>query len=562
MKIIGRYGGDAVLLLPAAVFAVAPLLNTVWGEDDMLVSYLYGIVTLPVAAYGALRRHRALRITLADILFGVWLLYAVLLTDAESLPVNVIVYCFAAWLWGRQLNAPCICRILVFAGIIQVLLLLLQWGDVLPSHHAYFPVTGSFRNPGPLGGFLSVCLMAAIALYRQGSGKLRILYIVLLSAGLILSDSRAAWIGALAGITYYVMLRLGIRPLLRVVCVIAVGVMFSLLAAVCYKSASARGRVAIWKVCIEMMKEYPVFGQGVDTFSANYMPQQARYIQEKATDAERHLMDNNRYAFNEFLCVTCEQGLTGLLLVMGILIVLWRASCDCVSLRICLLVYVVFSCFSYPLHVFFLQVCLFMVCGNLSARSAVVWSCPSVKPRILFVVPVIVLFGSSVLRGWHVMRARQAVYDFLNNDDMRALDYLETHLCTFIHDRALLDSYALALCLKEEHERSIPVLRQSIARFPATDKYIRLGNSFRSLALYSQAEKAYMQAAFMLPDRIYPRYCLFMLYRDMRQEEKAYRQALQIQRMFPKIESDYARELKCFVNEYLQSVKPVASNGK
>lgn len=36
---------------------------------------------------------------------------------------------------------------------------------------------------------------------------------------------------------------------------------------------------------------------------------------------------------------------------------------------------------------------------------------------------------------------------------MQSLSYLETHLYTFVHEETLVDVYALALCLKEEHER-------------------------------------------------------------------------------------------------------------
>lgn len=555
MKIIDRYGGDITMLLPAAVFFIAPFWNTVLGKDEMLISYLYGITTLLVIVYSTFRHHQPIRITWVDVLLGIWLLYTILQTDKDNLPTDIFIYCVATYLWGRQLNPCSICHILAYAGSIQVLLLLLQLCDIVPSHHAYFPATGSFHNPGPLGGFLAVCLIAAIASFRQKSNRIWALHIFLQLIGLLLSDSRAAWVGALVGISYYVMARSGLRSLLRTICVISACIVFTLLIAFCYKPASAQGRIVIWKVSIEMIKAHPVLGQSLNSFSQNYMPQQARYIKEKATRTECHLMDNNRYAFNEFLCITCEQGFIGLLLVSAIFIMLWHASSMYISLRMCLLTYIAFSCFSYPLHVFFLQIGLFMICGCLSARSNAVWLFSFKSARIMFVTTSIIFVGILISQGWYVFHAQQAIHRFLQSDDMSSLDYLETHLSTFIHKETLLDSYAIALFLKEEYTRSIPILQHSINLFPATDKYVKLGNSFQSLAMYSQAENAYMKASQMLPDRIYPHFYLFMLYREMKQEEKAYNQATQMQHLFYKDDSELRQELLNIVHEYLQNSK-------
>lgn len=552
MNTIGKSGGNAIVLLPASIFIIAPVWNTVLGKDDILLTYFYGIATLFTVMYSTFRHHRPVTITRTDLLLGIWIVYTLFQTDWESLPLHVLTYSLATYLWGRQLSPPLLCRILVYAGCIQILLVLLQLCNVLPSHHAYFQATGSFHNPGPLGGFLALSLMAAVALHHYIPHWKWSVYVIVLSAGLLLSDSRAAWIGALAGISYYVMNRLYMRPLWRVACVTTVSIAFALLAAFCYKPASAQGRMAIWKVCIEMVKEHPLVGQGLDSFPRYYMQQQAHYIKEKASMAEIRLMDNNKYAFNEFLHITCEQGIIGLLLVLALFMTLWHTSSPALlPIKTCLLAYVVFACFSYPLHVFFLQIGLFMLCGCLASRNKVVCHRSTLKTNVLATASMLLIGGYFTLQGWYVLRTQQAIYRFLHNDDRQSLDYLETHLSTFAHEETILDSYALALYLKEEYEHSIPILQQSIAQFPATEKLIKLGNCYHSLGQYSQAETAYMQASHMLPNRLYPRYCLFMLYKETGQKEKAYSQAIQIQQLSPKKDSNYARELKSFIHDYL-----------
>ena len=90
----------------------------------------------------------------------------------------------------------------------------------------------------------------------------------------------------------------------------------------------------------------------------------------------------------------------------------------------------------------------------------------------------------------------------------------------------------------------------------------KLGNSYHSLAQYTQAEAAYMKASRMLPNRLYPHYCLFMLYKETDQKEKAYDQATQIQQLSPKKDNEYARELKSFIHGYLQNKTHDSFDGK
>ena len=562
MKTIGKYGGDIIMLLPATIFIIAPVWNTVLEKDDILFPYVYGIAALFTVAHGIFYHRSTLQITRTDILLGIWLLYTLLQTDRENLPINTMAYCFAAYLWGRQLTPHLLCRILVYAGYIQVLLTLLQLCGVLPSHHAYFPATGIFHNPGPLGGFLAISLMAAITSFHSIPHWKWGISVAILSVGLLLSDSRAAWVGALAGIGYYATSRFYIRPLWRITCITAGCIAFTLLAAFCYKPDSAQGRIVIWKVCIEMVKEHPLLGQGLNSFPQNYMLQQTHYMEEQATKTEMRLMDNNQYAFNEFLRITCEQGITGLLFVLIILVTLWQTSPPLLSAKTCLLAYATFACFSYPLHVFFLQIVLFMLCGYLTNQGTIIYHCSTIKTKALVTLLFLPISGYFMLYGWYISRAQQAIHCFLHHDDMQSLSYLKTHLYTFVHEETLVDVYALALCLKEEHERSIPILLQSIARFPSTEKYVKLGNSYHSLAQYTQAEAAYMKASRMLPNRLYPHYCLFMLYKETDQKEKAYDQATQIQQLSPKKDNEYARELKSFIHDYLQNKTHDSFDGK
>ena len=87
----------------------------------------------------------------------------------------------------------------------------------------------------------------------------------------------------------------------------------------CYSLALVLGsilafvRVLTWKSSLLMISDAPVFGHGIGSFAANYMPYQARYLEDHPGNFSL-IADNNLIAFNEFIHLTCEQGMIGLLL--------------------------------------------------------------------------------------------------------------------------------------------------------------------------------------------------------------------------------------------------------
>lgn len=74
--------------------------------------------------------------------------------------------------------------------------------------------------------------------------------------------------------------------------------------------------------------------------------------------------------------------------------------------------------------------------------------------------------------------------------------------------------------------------------------YNKLGKNYQALKQYDRAEKAYVQAAHMIPHRIYPLYLLALLYREMGDMEKARDMARQVIDQEPKVWSPAVEEMK------------------
>ena len=97
--------------------------------------------------------------------------------------------------------------------------------------------------------------------------------------------------------------------------VISVGTLYYL------KPKSADGRLLIWKVSWQMIKDKPLTGFGKGGFAANYLYYQAKYLDcSSATTEERALAGNTHLAFNEPLRITVEYGIIGLFVYLSFII--------------------------------------------------------------------------------------------------------------------------------------------------------------------------------------------------------------------------------------------------
>ncbi|MCX6327683.1 MAG: hypothetical protein NT144_13685 [Bacteroidia bacterium] len=107
-----------------------------------------------------------------------------------------------------------------------------------------------------------------------------------------------------------------------------------------------------------------------------------------------------------------------------------------------------------------------------------------------------------------------------------------------------LQYYGKALSLKEEYPRSIEMLERA-AHFTSDEiLYTTLGDTYKALKRYSEAEEAYQYASFMVPHKLYPLYLLAMLYDETGQREKAIAVAGRVLNKEIKVESEATKEIK------------------
>ena len=119
---------------------------------------------------------RRLRIALPDVLLALYLswgacnLLFVKAGGTDALPIFEWISLLLGYLLARSVPeraVPLVLGAIVCSGCVQAAAGFLQWLDVLPSNRNLFPVTGSFMNPGPYGGYLAVCWVVGAG-WRSG----------------------------------------------------------------------------------------------------------------------------------------------------------------------------------------------------------------------------------------------------------------------------------------------------------------------------------------------------------------------------------------------------------
>lgn len=182
---------------------------------------------------------------------------------------------FIALLNGLIIFKPFIVNIrcnvdLLILTILVIIYGLLQLVGIISSLHPYFPVTGSFLNPAPYSIFLASLLVICASYYFHQRAIVRKIALMLFVSGmvlLIITVSRAAWLGLIAGllVLFIAKYRPHISKGSKVLALpLIVAALFS---TYWIKKDSADGRVLIWKISILTINENMISGTGIKLHS-------------------------------------------------------------------------------------------------------------------------------------------------------------------------------------------------------------------------------------------------------------------------------------------------------
>lgn len=430
--------------------------------------------------------------------------------------------------------------LLILAGMVEGLWGLGQVYGYLPVKHAMFPLTGSFYNPGPYGGFLAitfpVCLWEVLS--RHHETKRGICYwmamvgLVLMGVMLPATMSRTAWVAvgissAFAYVKVYpympeiILRRLSQRcrhwKVIALLLLLMAGTAGYLM-----KKDSADGRLLMWKVSAQAVLEHPWTGVGWEQVAGAYGDAQERYFASgNYTETEARVAGSPEYVFNEYLQVAMAWGVPALCGILMVVIVLFCLGHGERQYGACggLLSLGVFAFSSYPFQfmefivafILLLAACLMAVRKKWVKIGAFIW-------------------GISI-----------CLYISENRPERNA--------------RQMFDR-AHALHRAGEWQASTDLLKETMK--VSSDAMILniIGKNFQKLGKYKEAEVWLIRSTHRLPNRIYPYYLLVKLYAEhpnVFSKEKLEQAARMVMEKEPKVESTAIREMREEVKKIIKA---------
>lgn len=534
---------------------------------------------------------------LCTILF-VWFCIAYFISDGYAADIvyteillSAVLYCSLRVLFsvGGKSARICLFVVLCLCACYEAIAGLSQALGHSYSRHSLFRITGTFFNPGPYSGYIAtVMTMAAAYVFKHyryveqihgGISPRKILWIAVFAVAtgaMLLSImvlpaamSRAAILGAVISIIMILISCLGNRMALYCrrhakIAIISAVLVAAISVALCcgaytLKKDSADGRFLMWKISARIIVGDPVTGVGLGNFSGAYGAEQAEYFKSGfASETEIKVAGCPEYGFNEYLHAGVETGIAGMLLLLATVI-----AAITVMLRVSsvyafgLSTLAIFAAFSYPLDVLPLRV-LFIIllavggsvnrgrkgrCVDKAVAVPVLLCCIAVLPYVYKTLRD----KADAMEQWHTVSRWYSMefYNYVREDYPALMDRMQDNA-------RFMFEYGHALNKDSLYEQSNLILLRGAERSSDPMFYNVIGNNYRALGQWAEAEQAYFRAHYMLPDRVYPLYLLALLYKESGQNQKAVMAARRVVDATPKINSTAVSELK---EEMIQLLK-------
>ena len=489
-----------------------------------------------------------------------------------------------------------VCAIEIVSGMLQLF-------GIRDSNNSLYTLTGTFQNPGPYGGFLSVCISLIIAFcirnrilykYKQVNGHSVLMWVMagiaLLAFSLLISaQSRAAMLSLVCSLSFIVAGSGEIGQKLKNVfkqywIIISLLAVIMVSGAYLYKKPSADGRLFMNRISLKAICSNGFKGAGLNHFGGAYGKAQADYFERQIAENgrdeldwsaikehERLTVDCPDKAFNEYLQIGVEAGPLAMLAFIGCVVyaiiisfrngTIWSYGLTAMA---------VFAFFSYPFHITEFRIMLAVLLAACLSKEIVEIDSP--KPVIRTALLSMLLIALTVVKLSRLPETRQfkraesswrdtkfwhkmGFYDYVVNNCDSLFRY-------YSHDYTFLYAYGQSLNKTGNYIKSDSILELG-SRLSSDPMFWNvMGNNSLSMGRYREAEQRYKHAFYMVPNRMYPLYLLAKLYYEENDSARFVDMADRIDSFKPKIESVKTERLRSEIRDLKNLYYEKANCGK
>ncbi len=463
---------------------------------------------------------------------------------------------------------------------------LFQFVGWFPSNHSKFAITGSFDTPAGFAAVLSLAFPVGLFLLAKAKTVewyLIVAGLIVMATAVFLSGSRAGMLAIVLSSGAFLLAKKNVLRSVRqfkyykLVLFFLAGLLIGGTFLLYYqKKDSADGRLLIWTVSAEMIKDKPVFGHGYRAFQAKYMDYQAAYFRDHPDSKFKLLADNVKHPFNEFIKIAIEFGMAGLAVILAFILFVLRKilrseNGNRALVFSGLISFLVFACFSYPLqYVATWLFLMFYLSAMLPPKEIRLVNTPIVIITRMAIVVACIFAFSHIARlvGAEIKWKTIAMSSLRGNTEEMLPEYGKLYSTFLKRNPFFLYNYGAELNIAGRHAESTVILNECKKLFNDYDLQMLLADNYHKKGETDKAVQRYQHTSDMIPCRFLPGYQLFKIYREANQREMAVKYAREIVNKKVKIPSFTVTSIISEAKDYLKETEkhvgkcPMAVNFK
>lgn len=475
--------------------------------------------------------------------------------------------------------------ILIITAIIESLWGMLQLYGLANSYNPNFKITGSFFNPGPFGGYLSIIFpisLSHIFIHLKKNAKFSKFIIIITFISIVISVlvipasmSRAAWLSLCIGGLYVIVDRFELfrkisdylkrqKTIKSAIIITGFMLLLSIIFIPMYylKQGSADSRMVTWKASASyLLKKGGIKGIGLGHFPEAYAKAQSDYFSSKSAESKEVMIsDFPEYGFNEYLQIGIETGIAGLFIFLTLLFFTFHRGIVSKQSGIIggLISFLTFAFFSYPFSILpFGILFVFLLAAISSNANKNDKTRSSLSKKIILPSTIIVTILTSTLlyQGYFFIQSVKGWKNITNYTTFEQYSIFEKSYNHLNDQYYFLLAYSKYLSYNRMYKKSNEILDRA-KRFSCDPfLYTLSGDNFKEMKQYTKAEESYLKAYRIVPNRIHPLYLLTKLYQEMSEIEKMKETAIIAINKKPKIESKKIDEMKKEMTDLLYNLK-------